>query len=77
MLASRFSIIGPFVSTGNQYTLVFWSLLTDLEMLEVDVKEEEWDSDCVQCRTLLCLMGGWLQLTLLASSFCSSCLKRF
>lgn len=64
MLASRFSIIGPFVPTGNQYILVFWSLLTDLVMLQVDVKEEEWNSDYVQCRILLCIMGCWLQLTL-------------
>lgn len=70
----HFWIISPHWESVHIGLLVLADRFSDAG---VDMNEEEWESNCVQYRVFLCLLGCWLQLTLLAGSFCSSCLKRF
>lgn len=76
-MANRLSIFGLFVPTGNQYTIGHLALADKFGDAGGRYERRGWENNCVQYRVFLCLMGCWLQLTLLASSFCSSCLKRF
>jgi hypothetical protein len=55
-MTSRVSVFGPFVPTGNQYTLEFFGDFVML-MNKEDMNEEEWNSNCVQYRIFLYLIG--------------------